>query len=121
MQSEWEEVHETGNLAIIGVSEERWFELQDQYLFKAGLTHIILDKYNKWVKYYNELLKVGKDPKAPKMFLKMARLELGIDKDIQKENNDVTYPLIVEKYGHIQKSKISVSEYLDLYLNLKNG
>ena len=119
-QWDFETVLIEGKISHLNITENNWYKLYDLYLEKIGQKAEIARKVQVYKNYINELTNLIKEPNAPKIYFKIAKKELE-SLQYKGDDKDTISPLIRKEYGNIDKKKISVEEYTDLILALKDN
>ena len=119
-QWDFETVLIEGKISNLNITENNWYKLYDLYLEKIGQKAEIARKVQVYKNYINELTNLIKEPNAPKIYFKIAKKELEA-LQYKGDDKDTISPLIRKEYGNIDKKQISVEEYTDLILALKDN
>ena len=119
-QWDFETVLIEGKISHLNITENNWYKLYDLYLEKIGQKTEIARKVQVYKNYINELTNLIKEPNAPKIYFKIAKKELEA-LQYKGDDKDTISPLIRKEYGNIDKKQISVEEYTDLILALKDN
>ena len=117
-QYEWELIESRGgDYTVLGISEDNYFDLCDQYMEKLNIKHKINLKAKKLKKYGERVANLTKDLNDLEAIMEYQEILLEMPQRIKKEVD--IFPVLCDYYkAYIPIKDISVDKYLNMYLNI---
>jgi hypothetical protein len=118
-QFDWDKIVKTGDLSIVGITEENYFFLIDELSELLGTKKNVKLEIIKLKRLHSKICDYALNLDGNSELDYLIELRDNEKKEVV-EDFDIM-PYITKAYGYINKKNISVYDYTQLYISLRDG